>query len=195
MAVAPPVRRTRVRSKWQAYPMDSRDEYVALRNELISWQERRMSVASQTATAVVAILGLVSSLSHGFMWTLLSSALLLLIAASMIFAIYAADAASRLGAYIRVVHEASQAGWETRAGELRTSRLQNLNAVLGSVYLMLGVLAAVVPPAAAATKAQPWYGWALLVAVAVVFAATLYRLVVSSYSRRGIYEAELSRGG
>src|SRR5262245_58569929 len=167
--------------------MAPRDEYTSLRAEILDWQRRRTVVTMQTAAVVATILGVVTSFAKSFMWTALSATLLALLTASMIFARYAADAASRLGTDLQVVHERETGGWEGRRSRLGIGRTQNLNTALAAIYITLGVLATVVPVAAATNRGQPWYGWLLLAVASVLFLTVATGLAYWSYQSRADY--------
>ena len=167
--------------------MPESGEYVALRKEILEWQTRRVAVTMNTAAVVGAILGLVTSLGRNFMWTALSSTLLVMLVASMVFALYAADAASRLGAYIKVFHEPTM-GWETVSGKLRRSAVHTLNSALALIYLTLGIAVCVVPAAATTHRSQPGYGWIMLTAAASMFVVVVSLLARWSYRSREDYE-------
>ncbi|ADP78929.1 hypothetical protein [Pseudofrankia inefficax] len=173
--------------------MERQVQYEALRAEIIAWQSNRTTVAMQIATAEATILGLVTSLAKNFLWTALTSTILVLLAASIIYTYYGAEKSSRIGAYIKVFLEDDRGDWESIRGEFPQGRFSNLNAMLANIYLALGVAALVVPLASANERGQPWYGWSMVGASGAMYVAALVLLYVASYGRRDGFEQHFVR--
>ena len=94
------------------------EEYASLRTEILAWQERRVSTLSSTTTLIGVILGVSVTFKSSttkpslVSWTALSAAMPFIVFASMMVCLYAADASSRISAYLKIYHSSENQAWE-----------------------------------------------------------------------------------
>jgi Mg2+ and Co2+ transporter CorA len=175
-------------------------EYDSLKTEILAWQNRRVTVMTSSLTFVGAALGVsVNFAPKGtdqFQWATLSSVLLFVLSCSMLFCTYAADASSRIGAYLQVFHSDAGRWEEIRGNALKSTlakRANNLNGVLSVSFLTLGFATCVVASSLAAGGAFSMNGQTATGRFAFWFSVGLFLLVWLwmfwfSYRRRGGYK-------
>ncbi len=173
-----------------------KEEYEAVRPEMLRWQDRRFDMLKLSITLVVGLLGLklLTPGSLADVWPFVSSVLLLYLAAANLLTWYAGIANSKLAAYIVVYFE--QAGlaeksfaWESRLTALKKEKLDpyNLNICMSIIYVGLALVAGVVPYATSGfTPPTCAAGWALVVSAAL-FTVSGYLAAFKAY-RRETYE-------
>lgn len=129
-----------------------KEEYEALRAEMLAWQNRRFIVVTASISLVVGILGLegVTEATSRVDWELVSSLLIFLLGSAEALTWYGGQAPAKIAAYIIVYHEAQAPGWETRLKNLKGERLDrfSLNRMLTLIYAGLGILSLLIPWAA-----------------------------------------------
>jgi len=126
-----------------------KEEYSALRSELMAWQSRRFTILATSISLVTGILGLDGVLKGESIldWGLVTSVLWFFLGAGAAVTWYAGRANAKIAAYIIVFHEGDGAGWESRLKDLKEQRLDwfNLNRMVLLIYAGLGVLSYLVP--------------------------------------------------
>src|SRR5262245_52855152 len=127
-------------------------EYEGLRDEIKSWGDRRFTVLAGSIGLVTGILGLkvVGESDASSNWTVVSSSLLSMLAASCAITWYAAQATGKVAAYLMVFHESTQPGsksWESRLNTLKElgADSHHFNLMMVPIYLVLGCLSLAVP--------------------------------------------------
>jgi hypothetical protein len=171
------------------------EEYQALRAELLKWQDRRFDLLKISISVVTSLLGLklivdkleVSGAS-GKLWPLISSTLLLYLAAANLITWYAGVSNSILGAYIKVFHEERESPsvrWETRLDALKAKGHihYNVNQWIAALQSVLALICFVFPYAGASFAPPGSWLWAFVAGSAAVFLATIILLVLFSYPR------------
>ena len=120
-------------------------EYDALRNELLQWQSRRITLVNISAIVITALLGIEKSTTAQD-WAVVSSVLLLFLACVCYLTSYCGASSRTIGTYLEHYHGKSK--WEERLGQFKSRTLRkfvNLNTGLALIYLVMGVLAYAVP--------------------------------------------------
>ena len=154
-------------------------EFEALRNELLQWQSRRITLVNTSAIVITALLGLEkSNISPD--WAAVSSVLLLFLACVCYLTAYCGASGRTLGTYLEHYHGKSK--WEERLGKFKSGSLRkvvNLNTGLAFIYLVMGVLAYAVPSNLFRDKVSNDYRILLLSAV-ILFGISWIWLSLSS---------------
>lgn len=124
-------------------------EYAALRAEMLSWQNRRFSILATAITLTIGVLGLDGVLKgeSTVSWGLITSIMWFFLGSVASLSWYASRANAKLAAYISVFHEDQSNGWESRLLDIKNKGLDrlNLNIMMLSIYLGLGIFSFVVP--------------------------------------------------
>jgi hypothetical protein len=190
------------------------EEYESLRAEILKWQDRRFDLLKLSTTIVTSLLGLkliFGAPASGTLWPLISSTLLLYLAAANLLTWYAGISNSILAAYIKVFHEKEPTlfHWETRLDKLNKRQQHahrrlveikaqwrqkvnrwlaalnlNVNHGIAGLYFVLALVCILLPYATAKFQTPDrWWLWALLGTSATVFLATFILVVLFSYPR------------
>ncbi|MCH8217294.1 MAG: hypothetical protein IH892_11045 [Planctomycetes bacterium] len=142
------------------------EEYKALRQEIIHWQTRRLTLLAGSVVFVTAVLSFLPDATSNVVVGRTIVVIMYLVAVVWL-ARYCALAEENIGAYIQVfIEDESGAMWETRFSQLKGGAnpiLNNLNIFVAFSYGGLGLLAVVWP--LSETDAHP----ALLATLSVVF--------------------------
>jgi hypothetical protein len=168
------------------------EEYQALRAEILKWQDRRFDLIKISISVVTGLLGLKFIFdnpgvpgSSGTLWPLISSTLLLYLAAANLLIWYAGVSNSILAAYVKVFHEENESTsvhWETRFSKLK--KRHNVNHWIAVLHSALAIICVVLPYAAARgfVPPSPWL-LGLVAGSAAVFLATMLVVMFFSYPR------------
>jgi hypothetical protein len=171
------------------------EEYQALRAEILKWQDRRFDLVKISISVVTSLLGLkliVDKLEtpdpNGDLWPLISSILLLYLAAANLIAWYASVSNSILAAYIKVFHEEGESTtlrWETRLQKLRGKGYSrhNMNHWIAVLQSVLAIICIVFPYAAASFASPSLWLLGLIVISSAAFLTSLILVVLFSYPR------------
>lgn len=114
-------------------------EYGALRDEIMRWQERRFIVIGATIPLASAVAGIIATKPTACSWATASALLLAFLAASMCLLRQFARFNSVIGSYLEVFHANP---WERRMREFRkgSSRYLELNTFIAVLFLLLAGL-------------------------------------------------------
>jgi len=170
------------------------DEYKALRDEIIKWQDRRFDVLQFSISLVTALLGLklvVDNPSINEVWPLISIVLLLYLCTANLLTWYAGDANARLAAYLQVFHETPAAAasgfrWETRLQKFTDNKKANklnVNTYIAGIYGVLGSASVVIPGFPAEYSLSGNWISVFLPVLFILFLTTVVLLARSSYPR------------
>lgn len=171
------------------------EEYEALRAEILKWQDRRFDVLKLSISVVTGLLGLKLIFdklegpgSGGALWLLISSTLLLYLAAANLLIWYAGVSNSILAAYIKVFHEekaSTSVHWETRLDKLKAKGQyrQNVNQWIAVLNTALAIICVVVPGAAASFELPSLWFLGLVAGSTAVFLATIVLVALFSCPR------------
>jgi cell division protein FtsW (lipid II flippase) len=99
--------------------MDSDDgmqyEYDSLRQELLEWQNRRITLLTTSCTVATGVLTFGQAFGPRIPWWTISIVLLVLLSAACYLTGYAGHGNQRIGAFLQVFHDpAATLKWETR---------------------------------------------------------------------------------
>jgi hypothetical protein len=117
------------------------EEFEALRDEVVAWQERRFTVLTGAVTLVCVLLGFILSDAKNS-WTRQQALTILfaVLGCASLVTWYAGRASTTRGAYLAVFYEqkAGPVHWETAIRELETihpwAQSISLNAIMGFVF-------------------------------------------------------------
>lgn len=154
-------------------------EYDALRDELLQWQSRRITLVNISAIVITALLGLEKSTTSQD-WEVVSSVLLIFLACVCYLTAYCGASSRTIGAYLECFHGESK--WEERLSLFKKKsprKYFNLNFDLALIYLVMGILAVVVPRILSGNHMHKDYRELFLIA-AVLFILCLVWLFLSS---------------
>lgn len=127
-------------------------EYDNLFKELLEWQSRRIALLTTAFTVVIGVLTFGQAVGDRVPWWAISFVLLLFLTVSCHLTAYAGYANQRLGAFFETFHDPdSSLKWELRSRAFNSlpkkdQHPPNLNRILYSFYLLLGLISVVLPP-------------------------------------------------
>jgi hypothetical protein len=156
------------------------EEYQALRQEVLAWQERRFAVVAGAAVGVTAVLGWVTSNPVAWTWTTPSLLLLTVLSGASYLTWLFGRFNAMIGAYLEVAHGSA---WDEHSRRFRARhRYLRLNVALGAVYVSLGLVSVLVP-CMVCPRRPGIAGVVALVGAALVFTGAAGLLMFWSYPR------------
>jgi hypothetical protein len=165
-------------------------EYESLRQEILQWQSRRLTIASLGVAAFLPYLPWLARQADQSDRNLGAGLGLALLGVLSLLMWICGRSASAIGAYIEVFLEAKTPGWESRIrrfDEQFRLRIPRFNWVFGIAFLFLSVITLVVARVHRAGGAR-WSAITVLVLTSLFFAVSWALMTFKSLPRRS--EAE-----
>ena len=160
--------------------MTPEEHFEHLRQEILQWQSRRLTVLTAVLVVVPGILGWIAKSPGQLSWDIAAVfPLLFLACGSQLTWLFALNSIT-IGSYLELY---CQSDWETRIRILwERFNFPNLNSTLSLVYLVLGVVS-VALPAVLCQKEPTALGIGLFALALALYAASILNMAFRSYRR------------
>jgi len=163
-------------------------EYECLREEILSWQEKRFTLVSASVVLVTTALGFASDGKTTWPWEVVSSIILAFLLCVCLLTWYFGTSNARLGAYIEVFYETDDQPyrWHKRNRLFKQDsflyKFLNFNSCLALIYLVLGIASVVVPSKFGPPTNKKFFY--LLIILVLLFLFMIVLVVGFSYPRK-----------